>query len=182
LLKEPPWTIETLETSSPPVPFPDVKSPGSKPQILSGIKVLELCRIIAGPAIGRTLAEYGADVIKITSPNLSDVPFFQVDGYVNKYSSSRPFECLSVSAQSSLPIAGLPYCLQYRKHPCQFKSPFLNDVPALLNRSTRAAQSTFVPSITISFSIPHPNSPAISHPHAIHTHPNTPPETWANTP
>jgi crotonobetainyl-CoA:carnitine CoA-transferase CaiB-like acyl-CoA transferase len=47
--------------------------------------VLELCRIIAGPAIGRTLAEYGAQVIKVTSPHLSDVPFFQVDGNNGKH-------------------------------------------------------------------------------------------------
>jgi crotonobetainyl-CoA:carnitine CoA-transferase CaiB-like acyl-CoA transferase len=47
--------------------------------------VLELCRIIAGPAIGRTLAEYGAQVIKVTSPKLSDVPFFQVDGNTGKH-------------------------------------------------------------------------------------------------
>ena len=79
MLKQPPWKVEALESCSPPVPFPKV-SHGSKSQILSGIKVLELCRIIAGPAIGRALAEYGADVIKVTSPNLSDVPFFQVDG------------------------------------------------------------------------------------------------------
>lgn len=85
MLKEPPWTLEVLEDGSPPVPFPNVKSLSPNPQILSGIRVLELCRIIAGPAIGRTLAEYGADVIKVTSPYLSDVPFFQVDGYVNHF-------------------------------------------------------------------------------------------------
>lgn len=34
--------------------------------------------------IARILAEYGADVLKITSPNLSDVPFFQVDGNMGK--------------------------------------------------------------------------------------------------
>ena len=85
MLNQPPWTVEVLEAASPPVPFPDTKSHGSKAQILSGFRVLELCRIIAGPAIGRTLAEYGADVIKVTSPYLSDVPFFQVDGYVCPY-------------------------------------------------------------------------------------------------
>ena len=34
---------------------------------LSGIKVLDLCIILAGPTCGRTLAEYGAEVIKIDS-------------------------------------------------------------------------------------------------------------------
>lgn len=62
-------------------------TPNSKPQVLSGIRVLELCRIIAGPAMGRTLAEYGAQVIKVTSPNLSDVPFFQVDGNTGKHTA-----------------------------------------------------------------------------------------------
>lgn len=35
--------------------------------------------------MGRTLAEYGAQVIKVTSSNLSDVPFFQVDGNNGKH-------------------------------------------------------------------------------------------------
>jgi hypothetical protein len=87
LTQEPPWRLETLELTSPPAPFPS--SPKSqltpKPQILSGIKVLELCRIIAGPSIGRGLAEYGASIIKITSPKLSDVPFFQVDTNLGKH-------------------------------------------------------------------------------------------------
>jgi crotonobetainyl-CoA:carnitine CoA-transferase CaiB-like acyl-CoA transferase len=35
---------------------------------LHGIKVLDLCNILAGPTMGRTLAEYGANVIKIDNP------------------------------------------------------------------------------------------------------------------
>lgn len=87
MIQQPPWKVETLETETPPAPFPFKTSPTPKPQILSGIRVLELCRIIAGPAMGRGLAEYGAEVIKITSPNLSDVPFFQVDGNLGKHTS-----------------------------------------------------------------------------------------------
>ena len=37
---------------------------------LSNIKVLDLTRVIAGPVCGRTLAEHGADVLLVTSPNL----------------------------------------------------------------------------------------------------------------
>jgi crotonobetainyl-CoA:carnitine CoA-transferase CaiB-like acyl-CoA transferase len=62
-------------------------SEASGGRLLSGIKVLELCRIIAGPVITRILAEYGADVLKITSPTLSDVPFFQVDGNMGKHAA-----------------------------------------------------------------------------------------------
>jgi hypothetical protein len=49
LIQQPPWKVETLETESPPVPFLHTPSRSPKPQILSGIRVLELCRIIAGP-------------------------------------------------------------------------------------------------------------------------------------
>jgi hypothetical protein len=87
LIRQPPWKVETLETETPPSPFPTASSRAPKPQILSGIRVLELCRIIAGPAMGRGLAEYGAEVIKVTSPNLSDVPFFQVDANIGKHTT-----------------------------------------------------------------------------------------------
>ena len=35
------------------------------PGVLEGIRVLDLCIILAGPTCGRTLSEYGADVIKV---------------------------------------------------------------------------------------------------------------------
>ncbi|KAJ5919410.1 CoA-transferase family III [Penicillium verhagenii] len=81
-VQEPPWKVVKLEGDVAPTPFPTPR-PGSK-KILEGVKVLEMCRIIAGPTVTRILAEYGADVLKITSPNLSDVPFFQVDGNMGK--------------------------------------------------------------------------------------------------
>ncbi|KAL6794138.1 CoA-transferase family III domain-containing protein [Trichoderma sp. SZMC 28012] len=75
----PPWSVEGLEDKTPQIPLQPKDG-----RLLSGIKVLELCRIIAGPTITRILGEYGAEVIKVTAPYLSDVPFFQVDGNMGK--------------------------------------------------------------------------------------------------
>ncbi|KAF8970327.1 CoA-transferase family III domain-containing protein [Flammula alnicola] len=40
---------------------------------LFGLKVLDLTRVIASPAITRELAELGASVLRITSPNVTDI-------------------------------------------------------------------------------------------------------------
>jgi crotonobetainyl-CoA:carnitine CoA-transferase CaiB-like acyl-CoA transferase len=52
---------------------------------LAGIKVLELARILAGPWIGQTLADLGAEVIKVESPQGDDTrnwgpPFLERQG------------------------------------------------------------------------------------------------------
>ncbi|EXJ66289.1 uncharacterized protein A1O5_10441 [Cladophialophora psammophila CBS 110553] len=46
---------------------------------LAGLKVVEFTRVIAGPAIGRGLAELGASVMRVTSPNLADFSGLQPD-------------------------------------------------------------------------------------------------------
>jgi formyl-CoA transferase len=42
------------------------------PQVLAGIKVLELGQLIAGPFCGKTLGDFGADVVKIEPPGQGD--------------------------------------------------------------------------------------------------------------
>jgi crotonobetainyl-CoA:carnitine CoA-transferase CaiB-like acyl-CoA transferase len=52
---------------------------------LSGVRVVELARILAGPWIGQTLADLGADVVKVESLEGDDTrtwgpPFIETDG------------------------------------------------------------------------------------------------------
>ena len=44
------------------------------PQALAGIKVIELGQLIAGPFAGKTLADFGAEVIKIEPPAVDGAP------------------------------------------------------------------------------------------------------------
>jgi hypothetical protein len=46
---------------------------------LAGVKVVDLTRVIAAPAVTRGLAELGASVMRVTSPNLVDFSGLHVD-------------------------------------------------------------------------------------------------------
>ena len=63
---------------SPPEPLPQ----GDRPA--SGIRVLDLTRVLAGPTVAKTLAEHGADVLHVTSPHLPSVGPFDVETGIGK--------------------------------------------------------------------------------------------------
>jgi len=56
---------------------PEPMPAGDRP--LSGIRALDLTRILAGPITGRTLAEHGADVLMVSAPHLPQVWSYVAD-------------------------------------------------------------------------------------------------------
>ena len=60
---------------------------------LAGLKVVELARILAGPWIGQTLADLGAEVIKVESPDGDDTRHWGPPFVTNSDGSTSDAAC-----------------------------------------------------------------------------------------
>ncbi|KQW54073.1 CoA transferase [Variovorax sp. Root411] len=68
---QPLFTIERIgDDDASPLAMPPLRE-DQRP--LSGLRVLDLTRVLAGPVGGRALAAYGADVMLVNSPNLPNI-------------------------------------------------------------------------------------------------------------
>jgi crotonobetainyl-CoA:carnitine CoA-transferase CaiB-like acyl-CoA transferase len=78
--------IEKIGESD-PIPLPEGMG---KP--LSGIRVLDCTHVIGGPITGRTLAEFGADVLHISKPNYPDHVNWRLETDIGKRAAYCDFD------------------------------------------------------------------------------------------
>lgn len=75
------------KSSQPPSWWPDcLQTASDRP--LAGLKVVDLTRVIAGPVTARGLAELGASVMRVTSPNIVDYSFLHLEVNWGKWETS----------------------------------------------------------------------------------------------
>ena len=93
LKDDPPIKIEKIADAEPRGFDPDDRP-------LSGVRVLDLTRIIAGPTGGRALAAHGATVMRIASPWLPSVPVLVMETGRGKLSAH--LDLLTVAGRAGL--------------------------------------------------------------------------------
>lgn len=87
---------------------------------LSGVRVLDLTRILAGPTAGLGMAEHGADVLMVTAPHLAQVPSFVRDTSHGKRSCFLDIERAADAEQLYRLVKGSDVFIDgYRPHRLQ---------------------------------------------------------------
>ena len=88
---------------------------GNGPRALSGLRVLDLTRVIAGPVCGRTLASFGAEVLVVSSPHLPNLPGLVIDTGFGKLSTSLDMRRAADAEQArALLCQADVFCQSYR--------------------------------------------------------------------
>ena len=94
---------------------PRHRTAGARPA--SGIKVLDLTRVIAGPVATRYLAALGADVLRLDPPHRPELPVHARDGLLGKRSALLDFGAPGGSARLHELLAGADVLVHgYRPH------------------------------------------------------------------
>jgi crotonobetainyl-CoA:carnitine CoA-transferase CaiB-like acyl-CoA transferase len=98
LLRQPVIDITRIGDSA-----PSLLQRGERP--LSGLRVLDLSHILAGPGLARTLAEHDADVLRISAPRQTDPLNFMLDTGFGKRAAFLDFD-QPADVERGLALAG----------------------------------------------------------------------------
>ena len=88
------WSRHPQSLALSELPLLEIEKIGDGPPIeftsdpqrpMEGVRVLEMTKVIAGPVIGRTLAEYGAEILWINGPHLDVIENLVLDMSRGKY-------------------------------------------------------------------------------------------------
>lgn len=82
--------VPNSQASQPPCWWPSTAHTSPK-RPLAGLKVVDLTRVIAAPAITRGLAELGASVMRVTAPHVTDMSSLHVDLNWGKWNTHLDF-------------------------------------------------------------------------------------------